>query len=318
MTLDPAETKMQFLFHLRSRGVTDARVLTAMERTDRAGFVTGIFSGKAYDDMPLPIACGQTISQPSVVGLMTQALEVTERDKVLEIGTGSGYQAAILSRLARRVYTIDRYRRLVHEARSRFDDLDLTNITAVEFNLQFSEGVIIDAVKTSVKSTWLVETELLQDATQLRFAAAGSGSLDQPTVLSLRFRVIDQGQSIVDASGWLNETYIGFVNGENASLNLVDDDSDGVSNSIDYCGDSPPGVAVDAWGCSAQQATDSDGDGLSDGQEAALGTDINNVDSDGDGFSDGDEVSAGSDPLDPEDEPLAPGLPVWLLYEATQ
>ena len=60
MTLDPAETKMQFLFNLRSRGVTDARVLTAMERTDRAGFVTGIFAGKAYDDMPLPIACSES------------------------------------------------------------------------------------------------------------------------------------------------------------------------------------------------------------------------------------------------------------------
>ncbi len=131
MSLDPAETKMQFLFHLRSRGVTDARVLTAMERTDRAGFVTGLFAAKAYDDMPLPISCGQTISQPSVVGLMTQALEVSDRDKVLEVGTGSGYQAAILSRLARRVYTVDRYKRLVGEARARFEALDLTNITAL-------------------------------------------------------------------------------------------------------------------------------------------------------------------------------------------
>jgi len=81
--------------------------------------------------MPLPIACGQTISQPSVVGLMTQALHISPRDKVLEVGTGSGYQAAILSRLARRVYTIDRHSRLVREAREIFDFLDLTNITAI-------------------------------------------------------------------------------------------------------------------------------------------------------------------------------------------
>ena len=80
----------------------------------------GIFADRAYEDMPLPIACGQTISQPSVVGLMTQALEVSPRDKVLEIGTGSGYQAAILSQLARRVYTVDRHRRLVREARGAF------------------------------------------------------------------------------------------------------------------------------------------------------------------------------------------------------
>jgi len=129
MTED-AERKMQFLFALRSRGVTDSRVLTAMEKIDRGTFVRGIFAERAYEDMPLPIACGQTISQPSVVGLMTQALDVQPRDKVLEIGTGSGYQAAILSLLARRVYTVDRHKRLVREAREVFDGLSLTNVTA--------------------------------------------------------------------------------------------------------------------------------------------------------------------------------------------
>ena len=125
------ETKMQFLYALRSKGVTDARVLSAMEGIDRGPFIRGLFSERAYEDMPLPINCGQTISQPSVVGLMTQALQVSPRDKVLEVGTGSGYQAAILSKLARRVYTIDRHRRLVHEAREIFEALDLTNVTAV-------------------------------------------------------------------------------------------------------------------------------------------------------------------------------------------
>ncbi len=125
-----AERKMQFLFALRSRGVTDPAVLTAMEKVDRGLFVRGLFSERAYEDTPLPIACGQTISQPSVVGLMSQALEVSPRDKVLEVGTGSGYQAAILSHLARRVYTVDRHMRLVREARVIFDSLDLVNITA--------------------------------------------------------------------------------------------------------------------------------------------------------------------------------------------
>jgi protein-L-isoaspartate(D-aspartate) O-methyltransferase len=120
---------MQFLYALRSKGVTDTRVLTAMEQVDRADYVKGTFADRAYDDMPLPIACGQTISQPSVVGLMTQALQITPRDKVLEIGTGSGYQAAILSKLARRVYTVDRYRRLVQAARAVFEANDITNIT---------------------------------------------------------------------------------------------------------------------------------------------------------------------------------------------
>ena len=129
--LSDAERKMQFVYALRSKGVTDARVLGAMESVDRGPFVKGIFAQRAYEDMPLPIVCGQTISQPSVVGLMTQALEISPRDKVLEIGTGSGYQAAILSKLARRVYTIDRHRRLVVEAREVFDSLKMTNITAL-------------------------------------------------------------------------------------------------------------------------------------------------------------------------------------------
>jgi len=126
-----AERKMRFLFALRSRGVTDTRVLNAMEKIDRGLFVRGTFADRAYEDMPLPIACGQTISQPSVVGLMTQALQVNPRDTVLEVGTGSGYQAAILSQLARRVYTVDRYRRLVREASDLFHQLDLVNITAI-------------------------------------------------------------------------------------------------------------------------------------------------------------------------------------------
>ncbi len=126
-----AERKMRFLFGLRSKGVTDTRVLTAMERIDRGSFVRGLFAERAYEDMPLPIACGQTISQPSVVGLMTQALNAQPRDTVLEVGTGSGYQAAILSQLARRVYTVDRHRRLVREAADLFRELGLVNVVAM-------------------------------------------------------------------------------------------------------------------------------------------------------------------------------------------
>ncbi|WP_291735460.1 protein-L-isoaspartate(D-aspartate) O-methyltransferase, partial [Leisingera sp. F5] len=127
---DP-ETKMQFLFSVRSRGVTEQRVLEAIEAIDRGMFVRGIFSERAYEDVPLPIACGQTISQPSIVGMMTQALQISPRDTVLEVGTGSGYQAAILSKLARRVYTIDRHARLVREARAVFEQLQLANVTSL-------------------------------------------------------------------------------------------------------------------------------------------------------------------------------------------
>lgn len=123
------ERKMQFLYTLRSKGVTDSRTLSAMEKIDRGAFVRGLFAERAYEDMPLPIPCGQTISQPSVVGLMTQALNVQPRDKVLEVGTGSGYQAAVLSQLSRRVYSVDRFSRLVREAQEAFDALGIVNIT---------------------------------------------------------------------------------------------------------------------------------------------------------------------------------------------
>ena len=134
-----AERKMQFLFSLRSRGVTNKRVLNAMERVDRKKYIRGTFEDRAYEDTPLPIACGQTISQPSIVAIMTEALDVQPRDKVLEIGTGSGYQAAILGQLARRVYTVDRHSQLVRAARFIFEAEDITNITA--FTADGSHGL---------------------------------------------------------------------------------------------------------------------------------------------------------------------------------
>ena len=129
--IDNATLKMQFLFSLRKAGIVDKQVLDAMERVDRKDFVNSVFSEKAYDNTPLPIACGQTISQPTVVGLMTQALQIRSRDKVLEVGTGSGYQAAILSLLARRVYTVERHSLLVHNASKVFQKLDISNITTI-------------------------------------------------------------------------------------------------------------------------------------------------------------------------------------------
>ncbi len=129
--IDNATLKMQFLFSLRKAGVLDKQVLDAMEKVDRKNFVNGVFSEKAYDDTPLPIACGQTISQPTVVGLMTQALQVTARDKVLEVGTGSGYQATILSLLARRVYTVERHSLLVNNANKVFQKLNISNVTTI-------------------------------------------------------------------------------------------------------------------------------------------------------------------------------------------
>ncbi len=121
------EAQMQFLLMLRNKGVPD-KVLAAMEKVPRDMFVEGHFKTHALDDMALPIDAGQTISQPSVVAKMTEALDVGPRHKVLEIGTGSGYQSAILSHLARRVYSIERHRALSIKARARIDALKLQNV----------------------------------------------------------------------------------------------------------------------------------------------------------------------------------------------
>jgi protein-L-isoaspartate(D-aspartate) O-methyltransferase len=118
----------RLILALRSQGVTDPAVLAAIERTPRDLFTPDLFRQRSWEDSALPIACGQTISQPFIVGLMTQALTLEPRARVLEIGTGSGYQTAVLSRLARLVYTIERYRTLKREAEARFETLGLTNV----------------------------------------------------------------------------------------------------------------------------------------------------------------------------------------------
>ena len=123
------EQLMRMMLSLRQAGVTDKRVLSAMEAVPREHFVSTTFTERAHEDTALPIPCGQTISQPSVVGLMTQALAVTDRCKVLEIGVGSGYHSAVLARLARRVYAMERHRSLVLEARARLQRLGIGNVT---------------------------------------------------------------------------------------------------------------------------------------------------------------------------------------------
>ena len=118
----------RLILALRRQGVVDARVLAAMESVDRSLFVHEKFLDQAWEDQALPIDCAQTISQPFIVGLMTQALQVGPRHRVLEIGTGSGYQCAVLSRMARFVYTVERYKSLLTEAESRFKRLALENV----------------------------------------------------------------------------------------------------------------------------------------------------------------------------------------------
>ena len=117
-----------FLAVLHDDGVTDPKVLDAMARVPRERFVEPHFAARAHDNLPLPIACGQTISQPSVVGLMTQELGLDSRMKVLEVGAGSGYQTAILAQLCRRVYALERHEPLVRQARERLAALDISNV----------------------------------------------------------------------------------------------------------------------------------------------------------------------------------------------
>lgn len=123
--------RIRLIMQLRTLGVTDTNVLAAMEKTPRDYFVPDAVKEQAWDNIALPIGRGQTISQPLVVATMTAALKLTDRDKVLEIGTGCGYQTAILAKLCRRVYTIERHKPLSEDAQKRFDDLKIRNVTAI-------------------------------------------------------------------------------------------------------------------------------------------------------------------------------------------
>lgn len=123
--------KIRLIIHLRQSGITNTEVLSAIERTPRDIFVPHQFETHAYEDQAVPIGLGQTISQPYIVAYMTDILDVEKSHSVLEIGTGSGYQAAVLSRLCRRVYTIERHRPLLEIAERKFNDLKLRNITSL-------------------------------------------------------------------------------------------------------------------------------------------------------------------------------------------
>ena len=120
--------KARLILSLRSAGITNITVLSAIERIPREYFVPETFRDQSYENIALPIGYGQTLSQPLVVASMIEALEVNNRVKLLELGTGSGYHASILALLCRRVYTIERHRPLLAEAESRFKNLDLNNI----------------------------------------------------------------------------------------------------------------------------------------------------------------------------------------------
>ena len=140
--------KIRLILELRESGISDTHVLSAIEKTPREIFIPDNFRNQAYENIALPIGDNQTISQPYIVALMTQSLELQKNHKVLEIGTGSGYQCSILSLLARRVYTIERIKSLLVKAETNFKELKLTNIVTkhADGNLGWKEQIPFDRI----------------------------------------------------------------------------------------------------------------------------------------------------------------------------
>ena len=152
--------KIRLILELRESGISDSKVLSAIEKIPRENFVPQTFRNQTYENIALPIAEEQTISQPLVVALMTEALELNKSHKVLEIGTGSGYQTSILSILSRRVYTIERIKSLLVNAEKKFNKLKLTNIVTkhADGNLGWKEQIPFDRIIFTAATKKISET----------------------------------------------------------------------------------------------------------------------------------------------------------------
>ena len=140
--------KIRLILELRESGISDSKILSAIEKIPREKFIPENFRNQAYDNLALPIGDNQTISQPFVVAKMTQLLAVESTHKVLEIGTGSGYQSAVLSKLVRRVYTIERIKNLLVKAEKIFQELNISNIVSkyADGNLGWKEQIPFDRI----------------------------------------------------------------------------------------------------------------------------------------------------------------------------
>ncbi len=175
--------RVRLIGELRRQGITDERVLKAIESVRRENFVPETFRDQAYENRALPIGGGQTISQPSIVGFMTQCLDVGERMKVLEVGTGSGYQTAILARLCMRVYSIERRRELLQLAEQRFHDLRISNITTRLGNgvKGWPEQVSFDRIMVTAAASREAPPDLIRQLSPdgIMIAPVGSSALDQ-------------------------------------------------------------------------------------------------------------------------------------------
>ena len=152
--------KIRLILELRELGISDSKTLSALEKIPREIFIPKTFRNQAYENIALPIADEQTISQPLVVALMTEALELTKFHKVLEIGTGSGYQTSILSFLSRRIYTIERIKSLLVNAENNFKILKLSNIVSkhADGNLGWKEQIPFDRIIFTAATKEISET----------------------------------------------------------------------------------------------------------------------------------------------------------------
>jgi protein-L-isoaspartate(D-aspartate) O-methyltransferase len=205
--------RMEFQLALRRHGITDQAVLRAMDEVPREYFVTAELADSAYADRALPIACGQTISQPFVVAYMTQTLDVEPHHRVLEIGTGSGYQAAVLSRIAREVVSIERYRTLADTARARLETLGYHNVTVLAgdglagapWAAPFDRIIVTAAAATIPEA---LVSELADDGIMVlplgphdgrqhivKLKKAADGSVTREDLIAVRFVPLQPGQA---------------------------------------------------------------------------------------------------------------------------
>jgi protein-L-isoaspartate(D-aspartate) O-methyltransferase len=198
--------KIRLLMHLRRQGITCTITLGAIESIPREIFVPSTFQHQSYEDMAMPIGLGQTISQPLVVATMTQTLGLTNRHKVLEIGTGSGYQASILSKLARRVYSMERHKPLLSLAQERFDEMRLRNITCINgdgmkgwpIQAPFDRIIVTAAAHGDIPNELLSQLAIGGimvapigpndvDQTLVRITRKGEDTYEREALLSVRF-----------------------------------------------------------------------------------------------------------------------------------
>ena len=169
MNTQDINRRIRLIMELRSKGMNDTKVLGAMERVPREKFVPESVKHQAWDDIALPIGRGQTISQPYIVASMTAALQLSDRDKVLEIGTGSGYQACILSKLCRRVYTIERHKPLLDSAEKLFREFKLGNVTTIcgDGTKGWPKSVATGSIATSGNSRLSVSTWACRNSAEI-------------------------------------------------------------------------------------------------------------------------------------------------------